>query len=209
MNYNILNELENSFQKQSVSGFTVTANLRYNITDWLNVNAILSGTTSAAEIEGYWGEKTFHVANLRRSEYGEKAPENSMLPYGGELTTNTTKTKSYTARLQANLSKYWGKNQEHYLNVAIGAEVNATNYNAFSYTQRGYYADRGKSFVTDIDPGYYATYYASWVKSNVPVITDSRTNLLAVYGTVSYSYKDYFTLNANTRYDGSNKFGFS
>ncbi len=207
LNYNILNELENSFQEQSVSGFTATANLRYNITDWLNVNAILSGTTSAAEIEGYWGEKTFHVADLRRSEYGEKAPENSMLPYGGELTTNTTKTKSYMARLQANLSKYLGKNQEHYLNVSIGAEVNATNYNAFSYTQRGYYADRGKSFVTDIDPGYYATYYASWVKSNVPVITDNRTNLLAVYGTVSYSYKDYFTLNANTRYDGSNKFG--
>lgn len=207
LNYSILNELENSYQKQSVNSLTATASLRYTITDWLNVNAIFSGTTSAAEIEGYRGEKTFYVAELRRSEYGEKAPENSLLPYGGELTANTTKTKSYTARLQANLHKFLGKNKEHYLNVAVGTEVNSNNYNAFSHTQRGYYADRGKSFVTDIDPGYYTTYYSAWVKSNVPTVTDSRTNLLAVYGTVSYSYKDYFTLNANTRYDGSNKFG--
>ncbi len=207
LNYNILNELANSYQKQSVSGLTGTVNLRYGITDWLNINAILSGTTSAAEIEGYWGEKTFHVAELRRSEYGEKAPESSLLPHGGELTTNTTKTKSYTARLQLNLSKYLDEDKSHYLNVAVGGEVNSNNYNAYSYTSRGYYADRGKSFVTDIDPGYYTTYYSGWVKSNVPTITDSRTNLLAVYGTISYSYKDYFTINANTRYDGSNKFG--
>ena len=91
LNYSILNELENSYQKQSVNSLTATASLRYTITDWLNVNAIFSGTTSAAEIEGYRGEKTFYVAELRRSEYGEKAPENSLLPYGGELTANTTK----------------------------------------------------------------------------------------------------------------------
>ena len=148
------------------------------------MNAILSGTTSAAEIEGYWGEKTFHVADLHRSSMARKLRRIACYLMGGELTTNTTKTKSYTARLQANLSKYLGKNQEHYLNVSIGAEVNATNYNAFSYTQR-ILCRQGKSFVTDIDPGYYATYYAKLGKSNVPVITDNRTNLLAVYGTVS------------------------
>ena len=41
----------------------------------------------------------------------------------------------------------------------------------------------------------------------MPTIVDTRTNLLSAYGTLSYSYKTLFTLNANTRYDGSNKFG--
>ena len=45
------------------------------------------------------------------------------------------------------------------------------------------------------------------MQSNVPTITDNLTNLLSAYATATYGYKDYFTLNANTRYDGSNKFG--
>ena len=45
------------------------------------------------------------------------------------------------------------------------------------------------------------------MSSNVPHIQDQKTNLLSGYATLSYTFKDLFTLNANTRYDGSNKFG--
>ena len=45
------------------------------------------------------------------------------------------------------------------------------------------------------------------MRSNVPTITDTKSNMLSAYATVSYSYKTFFTLNANGRYDGSNKFG--
>lgn len=207
INYNILNELENSYQKQNTNGITATANLRYAMTDWLNLSAILSGTTTNATIEGYWGEQTYYAGNLRRSEYGETPPKDSLLPYGGELSTNTSKSKSYTARFQANINKYLGADSQHYFNVALGAEANSNRYEGNSYTQRGYYEDRGKSFVPDIDPLAFSNYYAGWVMSNVPQITDNRTNLLSAYATASYSYKEYFTLNANTRYDGSNKFG--
>lgn len=207
LNYNMVNELDNSYQKQNTSGFTATVNLRYNVADWLNLNAIVSGSTSNSEIEGYWGEKTYYVASLRRSEYGVKAPEDSLLPFGGELSTNTSKTKSYIVRLQANINKYLGEDKQHYLNIAFGGEANSNRYKGYAYTQRCYYADRGKSFVADIDPTIYTNYYSGWVKSNVPTISDNRTNLLSAYATASYSYKDYFTVNANTRYDGSNKFG--
>lgn len=203
--YNILNELENSYYKQMTTGFTATVNLRYSPTDWFFVNGILSASTSNADIESYWGEETYYVSQLRKSEYKETPPENSELPYGGELSKEATKNKSYTARLQANVNKYFGSEHQHYLNVALGFEANSTRYESYANTERGYYLDRGKKFISDIPSSY--TTYVNWLLTNVPTITDTRTNLIAGYATASYSYKEYFTLNANARYDGSNQFG--
>ncbi len=205
LNYNILNELDNSYMKQNTNGVTATANLRYDPISWLSLNAIFSTSFSNTDIEGYWGEKTFYAANLRKSEFGTEAPLDSSMPFGGELSKQTTKNKSYTARLQANINKYFGKDNMHYINVALGAEANSNRYEAFSLTERGYYLDRGKKFIADI-PATYTT-YTNWVLGNVPSITDTRTNLVAAYATVSYGYGYYFTLNANARYDGSNQFG--
>jgi TonB-linked SusC/RagA family outer membrane protein len=205
MDYSILNELDNSYQKQSTSGVTATANFRYNATDWLFLNAVLSGTTTNANLEGYWGEKTFYASKLRKCEYGDTPPSNSSMPYGGELSTTNSKNKSYTARIQANINKYFGADKQHNINIALGGEANSNRYESYSKTERGYYLNRGKKFVSDISSSY--TTYVNWLLSNVPTVTDSRTNLLSAYATASYSYGDLFTVNANTRYDGSNKFG--
>lgn len=204
LNFNILNELNNSYQKQSVSSFTATANLRYQATDWLSLNGILSASTSNAELTGYWGEKTYYAAYLRGCEYGAEPPKDlSTMPYGGELSKQTTRNKSYTARLQANFSKKF--NELHYVSAVLGAEANSNRYEAFKTTERGYFEDRGKAFISDVSTDYAA--YTKWLLGNVPTVTDSQLNLLSAYLTASYSYDDYFTLNANMRYDGSNKFG--
>ena len=168
MNFHILNELDNSYQKQNSNGITATANFRYAIKSWLNVNAVVSGNIANTDIEGYWGEKTYHVAYYRRSEYGEKAPSESLFPFGGELSTNNTRSKNYTARLQMNLNRYLDKEENHTLNVAVGTEANSNNYNGYLYTQRGYYPDRGRIFIKDINPEEYPNYYKRWVMGNTP-----------------------------------------
>lgn len=206
-NYNIINEMQNSGMKQNTTGITATANLRYSPVGWLDVSAIFSATSTNATIESYWGEKSYHITNLRRSEYGTQPSTDSLCPYGGELSENTSRSKAYTARLQADFQKYFGADFQHFLSFTLGGEANSTRYEGNSYTQRGYYPDRGKSFVADIDPTVYTNYYSGFVMSNVPTVTDSRTNLLSAYAVASYSYKELFTLNANARYDGSNKFG--
>lgn len=204
MNFNILNELDNSYQLQTVSGFTATANLRYQATDWLNIHAVLSGFSSAAGLEGHWGDKTFYVARLRDSEYGQAPPtHSSLLPYGGELSTQTTRNTGYTTRLQFNLQQRLG--EKHLLAVSLGGEANSNRYEAQARTERGYFQDRGKKFISDISDEF--TEYTKWLRSNVPTLTDTQTNLLSAYLTASYTYDDFLTLNANTRYDGANKFG--
>ncbi len=207
-NYNILNELENSDKEQNTSGITLTTNLKFDFTSWLNANAIISYTNQNAEIESYYGEKTNYVARLRDSEFGELPSQYSYLPFGGELKHDETRNKAYTVRLQLNANKYFGINTQHNLAFSGGFEMNSTKYNGYMRTERGYYPDRGKLFVALQDREKYPNYVA-WLtgEENLPTLTENLTNMLSGYATLSYSYHNYFTANVNARIDGSNKFG--
>lgn len=207
-NYNILNELENSYNKQHIMGLTVNANLRFNFTEWLNANAIISYTTQNTEIEGYWGEKTFYAAKLRDTEYGTlpATGSSSVLPFGGELTRDETNNNSITVRIQVNINKYFGAEEKHNINASAGWELSSSHYDGFKSVTRGYYPDRGKIFVDNISITDYPT-YGNWLASNVPTIMDNKTNMLSGFISVLYSYKNYFTFNVNGRIDGSNNFG--
>lgn len=206
--YNILNELDDSYTDQHTSGIMLTANLQFNFSSWLNANAIVSYSNSNAEIEGYWGEKTNHVAQLRDSEYGVLPGKYSVLPYGGELSRSNTRNNNYTIRLQANANKSFGVDEQHNVSLSAGFEMNSSKYNGYERLDRGYYPDRGKVFVSNVDIEKY-TDFAKWLASseNVPTLTENLTNMLSAYATLSYSYKEYFTVNVNARMDGSNKFG--
>ena len=219
-NFNILNELENSSYNQEGLGISVNGTLQFKFTDWLNADAIVSYSSSNTTIEGWWGEKTYHSALLRRSEYGV-APEpytevdddwdegsggESLMPYGGELSRQESRTRAYTIRLQANANKPFGAEKQHTIFGAVGFEVNSSRYKQTSSLSRGYFKDRGMSFVTNIDVDDFPD-YAQWATNNVPTITDELTNSLSVYASISYSYFNYFTANVNARVDGSNGFG--
>lgn len=205
LRYNILNELDNSSVRQNTNAVTSTLNLRYQATDDLFFNAIFSANLQNTTIENWWGEKTHHVSMQRRAELGDPIPTNSYMPYGGELAQQSTKNVGWTARLQGNYNKFFGPAMQHNINVALGLEASSAHYTGDSYTQRGYYADRGRTFATNIPESY--TEYWSWMRTNVPTITDTRSNIVSAYATASYSYRDLFTVNANGRFDGSNKFG--
>lgn len=223
-NYNILNELDNSSYDQRGSGLSVTANLQFNLATWLNANAIVSYQTSSTTQEGYWGEKTNRVANLRGTEYGvlpepytegeplypggpvQTSGGTSLLPYGGELSYTQSDNNAYTVRLQADANHSFGESRQHNINGTIGFEMNSSRGRGYARTERGYYKDRGMAFVKDIDPEKFPD-YATWVFQNPAKLTDSRNNNLSGYVSLSYSYFNYFTVNANARVDGSNAFG--
>ncbi len=206
IDFNILSELENSYMKQTVSNVIAISNLRYKPIEDLSINWLMSVNTSNSEIEGWWGEKSAHVGLLRGSSYGEGTPStDSQLPYGGILNTNRIRNTGWTTRLQGNYNKWFGKNRLHNINIAIGLEASSSMSSGYSREDRGYFKDRGKSFMVNVPEEY--TQWTNWLRSNVPSITDARTNLFSTYVTLSYGYGNYFTLNVNGRYDGSNQFG--
>lgn len=204
--YNILNELDNSNKRQESSAVTVRANLDIKPWSWLKIGAILSYSVNNTDIEGYWGEKSYHTAVIRQSNYGERPGENTAMPVGGELTKETMRNKTYMFRLQGDFNKYFGTDEQHNINASAGMETNSTKYDAYRNVSRGYDPDRGKQFIT-VSEGVYPS-YESWLRENsAPVITDNLSNMLSWYGSVSYSFRNLFTINGNMRYDGSNKFG--
>lgn len=207
-NYNILNELDNSYKEQVTNSFTVSANLKFHFADWLNANAIFSMTNQNTDMEGYWGEKTSYAAQLRGSNYGEDIsyPKYSEMPQGGELTKTSVNSQSYTARFQLDANKYFGEDDKHNIYATFGIEINSDKYKSYKTINRGYYPDRGKTFVSNIDPSIY-TSYATWLSSNVPSVTDNLTNTFSTYLSLTYAYKTLWRINLNGRIDGSNKFG--
>lgn len=204
-NYNILKELENSYTQQAVNAVTATVNLRYQPIKDLFFNAVVSANIQNSDLETWYGEKSYHSSILRGCEYEDDPDSSSYMPYGGELSNQTTKNVGWTARFQGNYNKFFGEAMAHNINVAIGLEASSSHYTGRSETQRGYYRDRGMSFASNI-PSSYANYW-KWMRTNVPAISDRKTNILSAYATLSYTFKNLFTLNANGRYDGSNQFG--
>lgn len=110
------------------------------------------------------------------------------------------------ARLQFDVNKNLGASGQHNISATLGFEVSSNRYRGNALTSRGYYEDRGRKFSPTTLDSYPS--FKLWLESNAyPTITDNLTNLISGYALVSYSYKDYFTLTANARIDGSNKFG--
>ncbi|MBQ8711458.1 MAG: SusC/RagA family TonB-linked outer membrane protein [Prevotella sp.] len=208
--FNMLNELDNSYNQQEGNSLQANFQLQATITDWLKARLITAYQVSATDQESWWGDNTFYAASLRRTEYGVPAvsgdESTSYMPFGGELTQNRYRDNNYMARLQLDFNKFVDANKFHNLSATLGFEASSDKYKGSSLTSRGYYADRGRQFSATTLDDY--PYYKSWLESNAyPTITDNLTNLVSAYALVSYSYKDFFTLTANARMDGSNKFG--
>ncbi len=208
--FNMMNELENSYNRQEGNTLQANFTLNANITSWLKARLIAAYQVSSTNQESWWGERTFHVAGMRGSEYGVPAPsgENSRsyLPYGGELTQNNYRDNNYMARLQFDFNKFMDANRNHNVSATLGFEASSDKYKGSGITSRGYYEDRGRQFSATTLDSY--PYFKNWLESNAyPTITDNLTNLLSAYALISYSYKNFFTITANTRIDGSNKFG--
>lgn len=205
-NYNILNELANSYNKQKQSTVTMNANLRFRFTDWLSANAIFSYTTSSTDMHSYWGDRTWYAAELRDSEYGMPASPESVMPQGGELTFNNTRNNSWTGRLQLDANKYLGEGEIHNISGGLGFEASSNTYDGYNRIDRGYFPDRGMSFVSGINLDNYPN-YKSWLANNVPAISNNKSNVISAYATASYNWRRMIFLNANARIDGSNNFG--
>lgn len=202
--YSILKELDNSSTEQSSNTVITTLNLRYKPIEDLFFNAIFSANVSNSKIDEWHGEDSYYIYALRGT-VDETPKSNSYCPYGGELSRQHTSQKGWTARLQGNYNKYLGAGRKHNINVALGFEASSNKTDGDRYRQRCYFKDRGMSFATNVPTSY--TNYWAWMQGNVPVITSAKTNMVSAYTTLTYGYKNLFSVNMNGRYDGSNKFG--
>ena len=208
LNYNILNEIDNSSREYKGNTVMGTLDLRFTPTDWWNINGMFSYTRSNTRQEDWWGEKSWYASSLRNAEYGQTPPSyNCFLPYGGILKSTITDMESKTMRIQSNISKYIDEAQFHLVASSLGFEVTSDRNLTILDENRGYLKDRGKQFVDmssgslKDEGGYLVDDYPQfkeWLAKPHRRLSENLSNSISGYLTLSY---------VNGRFDLSNKFG--
>ncbi|MGN7786535.1 SusC/RagA family TonB-linked outer membrane protein [Niabella sp. 22666] len=202
--FNVLNEMEHSGNTLDGGGYSATANINYQLMRGLQLETILSYTSSNTEQRTWFGEKTNWVDLAKGAAFA--SPQENPIPFGGELRQQNTQQNAYTIRANAIFNRFLDQNKKHMLNVMLGGEVISTKMNNTSQMSRGYYPERGHSFAK-IDTDVY-TAYADWFSANgQPVILEGLTNMLSALVTGSYIYNDRYVLTASTKSEFSNAFG--
>ncbi len=212
LRYNILNEIDNSSSGYDGKGIQVDLNLQYKILPFWDVTATGSYSVSSTLQEDWWGDRTAYVAALKNGEYEDRPIPGEdgkcILPYGGILKTKNSDTENLTFRLQSNYRKLFGVDQQHLITALLGYEVNMYRSKTTDNEVRGYLKERGMQFadMSSLNLDAYPL-YKEWIQQNHLNLTRGLTNQLSFYLSLSYGYRDYFTLNVNGRTDASNKFG--
>lgn len=226
LGYNIINERDNSGSQ--VRNFTISTSVDFK---WEIMNGLTyqftggySRYTKNSEVEAL--ERTYYIAkNYRGYDYGSKGtgdPEfkAAILPYGGTLYTNEISQATYNVQNKLLYTKTF--NTDHRINVMAGMEVRSNRNMTLENMVWGYMPKRGYKLArpTDADKlvpmnlsyaptvkplgpleDIYNTLRPSWGKS------DQTDNYFSWFGTLAYSYKNRYVLNANVRNDISNRFG--
>lgn len=212
-NFNVLNELANTGNKNKTLSANTSMNVNYDITSELRVQSLLSYASSKVTGETYATEYSNHVAALRGYEFGQAIPtsaeyQSSRLPIGGQF--NSSRTEQGTWNWRNSISYDHIFNNVHAITAMAGMEMSSTKYEGFANTTYGYLRDRGRTFasvpVTITTPAG-ATMANNLLEELSPTITDTKTNNMGVYLTLNYAYDNRYVVNASVRGDASNRFG--
>lgn len=211
-NYNILNELENSGNRNTLKSVNLNVSARWRFNETLTLSATLGGGSNSSFAEMWFTERSHNITLKRGYEYGEFTVTDdeyvlSQLPNGGMLKVSESRNFNYTARVQGEYVKLW--NEVHSFNLMLGLETRSSKHDGYTRTDYGYMPDRGKSFAEV--PLMYSTYnhpnkdYAQLH----PTVVDSKSNYMSYYVTSGYMYDNRYSVNLSVRGDASNRFGSS
>lgn len=199
--FNVVNEMNNSDENLVTNAFNLKANMVYKLSDCLQMDALFSYSVSNTNQETWYGEDSYYINALR----GDRTVSTDLAPLGGEIRKTDTRNDSYTGRLQFNFDHKLDENALHMLSLGAGFEFSSTKYETYGITNRGYSKERGKSFL-EIDSQYIG--YYSWLRtSGRGSITESLSNKIGLYGTLTYIYNNDYVLNLSVRADATNNFG--
>ena len=218
--YNIFNEMENSFSKNTGTALNASANVSYKILSWLTYQGTVSMSINNNASESYAGEKASLIEKRYRGypygseKSGSEKYKAALLPHGGKLQQANSQTVSYSTSPRLAFSKEF--NESHRLNAMLGVEVRSSSGSSEANTVWGYVPERGSILVSPTKPenfqpvggstsiGWGALrelYEAGWGK------TTTLTNYVSFFATVAYSLKNRYVFNINVRSDASNRFG--
>lgn len=211
-NYNVLNELDNTGNKNRKSTVATNVNLRYDILSGLRFESVFGLNYNTTNGESYASERSNYITTLRGYEFGKYLPsddayKSSQLPNGGELNTDETRNMNYTWRNQLSLDRLF--HEKHRVSAMIGQEMRSNKYDGLSATTYGYFPERGKMVAL---PPRQTTGMGNPIANSIynrfnTTLTERRANYLSFYGSLTYAFDERYVITGSLRSDASNRFG--
>lgn len=214
--YYPLQEVNEVSEKTHGMNNRITADLRYNILEGLNIHIGGVYEKSKSESNNLATEKSSIVRQFMNyyAEDDFMGGYKFNFPKGSFLRNSLTDTRSYTARAQLNYGKQFGA--DHSINVIAGGELRDIVDKSNSSAIIGY---NDQTLIhQSVDYKYLETYtnygmaiyapfnaYTSYLDLFRLGHTDNR--FVSLYSNAIYTYKGKYSLSASLRVDQSNLFG--
>lgn len=214
--YYPLQEVNEVSDKTRVINNRITADLRYKITDALNIQ--IGGVYERAKSEdNYLATEKSAVVRQFMNYYAEDNFAGGFklnFPEGSLLKNTIADTRSYTVRAQVNYDKLLAK--DHAINVIAGGElrdiVNQSNSSAIlgyddqtllhqsvDYKYLENFTNYGMSMFAPFNP--YTSY------QDLFKLTYADNRFVSVYSNLIYTFKNRYSFSGSLRVDQSNLFG--
>lgn len=185
-----------------------TANLRYQVFDFLSANVGFQWQNQHADSEALH-EKDSYFTRLKINQFMAVDPVTGQrkynVPMGAIRALDQQQGKSYTARSQLDFNKSFG---QHRIQGILGSEIRENQLSGSSNTAYGYNkvpltsapVDYVTAFPTEPDNLYLNIVGA-------PMFTRTTNRFVSLYSNWSDLYREKYGLSASFRKDGANIFG--
>jgi TonB-linked SusC/RagA family outer membrane protein len=219
--FNIFDELRYNYMEYDVNELMYRAELEWKPINKVTINGLISSRMSHSRRQHHVMDKS-NQANAYRAGVdaqddnstirdnnpllytdpdNEKALPESILPEGGIRYQYDDNMRSNSYRFMIDYRDVY--NEKHTLNAMIGSEYSSVKRTTTNWTGWGDNYEMG---------GIVYTPY-QWLKQMNEENTNyfgeytTKTNTLAYYGQLVYSYDQRYTINGTFRYEGTNRFG--
>lgn len=176
---------EGGDNKLSVSNFSLSETLNYQITDWLSANANVGYTTGVANRNKVQNSINYY------NYAGDKQVLTDPVQANSEYTQTNAQTDFYSISGYLNAMKTF--KDKHNLSLTLGAQYEFKEYTYFGVK------------VKDIQSGLEIVNGSGEIKLSGD--EDKYQNaIMSYFGRFNYDYDNRYLLELNARYDGSSRF---
>lgn len=217
--FNILHELQNNYIDINLLDASARGELTYKISKSFEYK-VLGAARYVKTVREHQIKDNANAAEAYRADYNgairnanpllyrdpdnlEEVEKSTVLPQGGFYNRTDDYLVNYNARHQLNFNRTFSNN--HIVNVMLGQEIKFTDRkNSFS-NGYGYQYDKGgvpfidyRLIKKNLESNDY--YYGMSIDLD---------RYVALFSSLTYSYKGKYIFNGSGRYDGSNRMGAS
>lgn len=179
---------EGGDNKLSVSNFSLSETLNYQITDWLSANANVGYTTGVANRNKVQNSINYY------NYAGDKQVLTDPVQANSEYTQTNAQTDFYSISGYLNAMKTF--KDKHNLSLTLGAQYEFKEYTYFGVK------------VKDIQSGLEIVNGSGEVTLERDKNNDDKYQnaIMSYFGRFNYDYDNRYLLELNARYDGSSRF---